>query len=295
MQVCTSIAQMRAAIRVARTSITPGAPRLDSETWESGTAKAQLGLVPTMGALHAGHLSLIARAQQECAIVAASLFVNPLQFAPGEDFERYPRPFETDRRLFEQAGVDLLFAPSPGEMYPSGASTYVDVGELGGKLDGASRPGHFRGVATVVSKLFHIVSPDRAFFGQKDAVQVAVLRRMVRDLNFPLELVACPIIRDADDLALSSRNAYLSPDERRAALALPRALHAIRTSLDAGSTHRALEAGRAVIAAASGVRLEYLEAVHPDTLEPVAEIASGTLVAVAAHVGRTRLIDNFLA
>ncbi len=249
-----------------------------------------------MGALHAGHLSLIARARQDCAIVTASLFVNPLQFAPGEDFGRYPRPFERDRRLFEEAGVDLLFAPSVTEMYPPGATTYVDVGEIGGKLDGVSRPGHFRGVATVVSKLFHIVGPDRAFFGQKDAVQVAVLRRMVTDLNFPLELVACPIVRDADGLALSSRNAYLSADERQAALALPRALQAVRSGLAEGliETEAVLEAGRAVLSTQSGVRLEYLEAVHPDTLEPVAAIKPGILVAVAAHVGRTRLIDNFL-
>ena len=280
MQVCTTIAQMRAAIRVARAAKT----------------ERTLGLVPTMGALHAGHLSLMARARQECGIVAASLFVNPLQFAPGEDFERYPRPFERDRQMFETAGVDLLFAPTPEEMYPAGASTYVDVGELGTRLDGASRPGHFRGVATVVLKLFHVVGPERAYFGQKDAVQVAVLRKMVADLNFPVELVACPIVRDTDGLALSSRNAYLSPEARRAALALPRALAAIREALAAGETDPgdALEKGREVIAGEPGVRLEYLEATHPKTLDAVQTLVPGTLVAIAARVGITRLIDNFL-
>jgi pantoate--beta-alanine ligase len=280
MQVLTTIAVMRAALRAVRAQ-SPG----------------PLGLVPTMGALHAGHLSLVERARASCGVVAATLFVNPTQFAPGEDFERYPRPFERDRELFEAAGVELLFAPTAEEMYPRGSTTFVDVGELGTKLDGASRPGHFRGVATVVSKLFHIVQPDLAFFGQKDAVQVAVLRRMVQDLNFPVELVACPIVRDADGLALSSRNAYLSAAERTQALAIPRALQAIRTGLDAGVTtpQQVLQTGLRVLSAESGVGLEYLAAVDPASLAPVTEIVRGTLIALAARVGQTRLIDNLLA
>jgi pantoate--beta-alanine ligase len=280
MHVLTTIAAMRSALRAVRAK-SPGV----------------LGLVPTMGALHAGHLSLVERARAACGTVAATLFVNPTQFAPGEDFERYPRPFERDRELFEAAGVDLLFAPAAEEMYPRGSTTFVDVGELGTKLDGASRPGHFRGVATVVSKLFHIVQPDLAFFGQKDAVQVAVLRRMVQDLNFPVELVACPIVRDQDDLALSSRNAYLSPAERLQALAIPRALRAIRAELDAGvtSAQKVLQNGLRVLSAEPRVGLEYLAAVDPASLTPVTEIARGTLIALAARVGQTRLIDNLLA
>jgi len=280
MQVLTTIAAMRAALRAVRAQ-SPGA----------------LGLVPTMGALHAGHLSLVERARASCGVVSATLFVNPTQFAPGEDFERYPRPFERDRELFEVAGVDLLFAPTAEEMYPRGGTTFVDVGELGTKLDGASRPGHFRGVATVVSKLLHIIQPDLAFFGQKDAVQVAVLRRMVQDLKFPVELVACPIVRDQDGLALSSRNAYLSAAERIQALAIPRALQAIRTELDAGVTtpQQVLQTGLRVLFAESGVALEYLAAVDPASLAPVTEIVRGTLLALAARVGQTRLIDNLLA
>jgi pantoate--beta-alanine ligase len=256
-----------------------------------------LGLVPTMGALHAGHLSLIARARQECAAVAVSIFVNPLQFGAGEDFSRYPRPFARDLALLREAGVDLIFAPPVAEMYPAGASTYVEVGELGGRLDGHFRPGHFRGVTTVVAKLFHLVQPEIAYFGQKDAAQLAVLRRMVRDLDFNLKLTACPIVRDADGLALSSRNAYLTTAERSAALALPRALGAMQEAIAAG-THAAealLAVGRALLDAEPGVQVEYLAAVDAATLEPVDEVTRGTLVAVAAKVGRTRLIDNFVA
>ena len=247
-----------------------------------------------MGALHRGHLSLVARARAECDVVAASIFVNPTQFAPGEDFDRYPRQLERDLEMFAAAGVDLVFAPSTAEMYAPGASTSVDVGELGSRLDGAHRPGHFLGVATVVAKLFHIVQPDRAYFGQKDAVQVAVLRRMVRDLSFTLELVACPIVRDSDGLALSSRNAYLSADERAHALTLSRALEAIRDALAAGASNP-MQRGRELLDAGDGLRLEYLEAVDANTLLPVERIVPGTLIAVAARIGRTRLIDNFLA
>jgi len=249
-----------------------------------------------MGALHAGHLSLVSRARQENEIVTASLFVNPTQFAPGEDFDRYPRQLAHDCALFESAGVDLVFAPSVDEMYPSDATTYIDVGDLGTRLDGASRPGHFLGVATVVAKLFHIIQPDRAYFGQKDAVQVAVLRRMVRDLNFPLDLIACPIVRDPDGLALSSRNAYLTPAERVHALALPRALEAVRQALASSTeTSTALQPALTLLAADPAVNLEYLEAVDPLTLLPVPTILPGTLIAIAAKIGKTRLIDNFLA
>jgi len=277
MQLLTTIASFREALSPAR-------------------RQKSVSLVPTMGALHAGHLSLVARARQETDLVTASLFVNPTQFAPGEDFDRYPRQLADDCTLFESAGVDLVFAPSAAEMYPTDASTFVDVGELGTRLDGASRPGHFRGVATVVSKLFHIVQPDRAYFGQKDAVQVAVLRRMVRDLNFPLELIACPIVRDPDGLALSSRNAYLTPDERAHALILPQALDLVRQDLaTTRNLPEALEPAHNLLRANPAVQLEYLEAVDPHTLVPVSTVLPGTLIAIAAKVGKTRLIDNFLA
>src|SRR6201996_5441683 len=183
-----------------------------------------LGLVPTMGALHAGHLSLVRAAQKTCDAVAVSIFVNPTQFGPKEDFASYPRVFEQDCRVLEEAGVDLVFAPSVEEMYPTGATTFVEVAGLSDRLDGVSRPGHFRGVATVVAKLFHILDPDVAFFGQKDAAQVAVLRRMVRDLRFAVRLEVCPTVREVDGLALSSRNRYLSAEERRRALVLSKAL-----------------------------------------------------------------------
>jgi pantoate--beta-alanine ligase len=255
-----------------------------------------------MGALHAGHRSLVDRARAECATVAVTIFVNPLQFAPGEDFDRYPKQLAQDLALLEQAGVDLVFTPSVAQMYPNppypdASTTMVDVGDVGERLDGAHRPGHFRGVATVVAKLFHIVQPGRAYFGQKDAVQIAVLRRMVRDLNFDLELIPCPIVRDPDGLALSSRNAYLTPSDRAVALALPRTLTAMRRALREGRTDAAdlLALGRAQLATEPGLRVEYLEAVEPDTLLPVTQVVPGTLVAVAAKVGSTRLIDNFLA
>ena len=247
-----------------------------------------------MGALHAGHISLVRLARAQCDVVAASIFVNPTQFGPNEDFAKYPRTFEQDCALLEAEGVALLFAPRPEEMYPPGATTFVNVEGIGDRLDGASRPGHFRGVATIVAKLFHIVAPDKAFFGQKDAAQVAVLRRMVRDLNFDLELVACPIVRDPDGLALSSRNRYLSAGERAQALVLSRALHAISATYHAGQKQVAplLDAGRSIMAIEPEVRIDYLEIVDPDTLLPLAQAAPGALVAIAAHVGSTRLIDN---
>ena len=247
-----------------------------------------LGVVPTMGALHAGHLSLVRAARRECTHVAATIFVNPTQFAPGEDFSRYPRTFEADRALLEAEGVDLLFAPDAPEMYPPGATTFVEVDAIGDRLDGASRPGHFRGVATVVAKLFHILEPERAYFGQKDAAQVAVLRKMVRDLNFPLKMIVCPTVREPDGLAMSCRNRYLSPPERAHAVVLYRAL------LAAGAASDPLAAAGAVLAEVSAVRLDYLALVDPDTLEPVADLSRGGLLAVAAWIGATRLIDNVL-
>ena len=193
-----------------------------------------IGFVPTMGALHEGHLSLVRAARAQCDIVAASIFVNPTQFGPNEDLARYPRPFERDRQMLEAEKVELLFAPSVEEMYPAGAGTFVNVEGLSERLDGRSRPGHFRGVATAVVKLFNIVTADRAYFGQKDAAQLAVIRKMVRDLAFPLEVVACPIVRESDGLALSSRNVYLTPVERKQALVLHRALHEVEEAFAAG-------------------------------------------------------------
>lgn len=253
-----------------------------------------IGFVPTMGALHEGHLSLLRAARKQSDVVAASIFVNPLQFGPTEDLDRYPRPFERDKELLAGEGCELLFAPESKEMYPEGAVTYVEVAGLSDRLDGRSRPGHFRGVTTVVSKLFHIVEPDTAFFGQKDAAQVAVLRRMVADLNLPVRLVVCPIVRETDGLAMSSRNAYLSPAERKQALVLHRTLMRVHTLADRGERDAAmlLAAGKEVIAEEPGARLDYLEIVNWDTLEPVEDISGGALVAVAAWIGSTRLIDN---
>lgn len=256
--------------------------------------RRSIGLVPTMGALHEGHLSLVRAARSRCDAVVASLFVNPTQFGPDEDFAAYPRTFEADCRLLEAEGVDLLFAPEAAEMYPQGARAFVEVAEISDRLDGRSRPGHFRGVATVVAKLFHIAAPDLAFFGQKDAAQVAVLRRMVRDLNFNLELVVCPIVREPDGLAMSSRNRYLSAEDRRAALVLHRALHRIESRIAAGVTDAALliDSGLAVLAEEPAIRLDYLSIVDPDTLEDRGDVARGALIAVAAWVGKARLIDN---
>ena len=226
---------------------------IDSTRAATRAARRQgqkVGLVPTMGALHQGHMSLVCAAKEQSDYVAVSLFVNPLQFGPNEDLAKYPRTLERDRDLLEQAGVDLLFAPSEVEMYPGRAVTFVDVEGLSERLDGQSRPGHFRGVTTVVSKLFHIIEPDRAFFGQKDAAQVAIIRRMVRDLNMPVEIVVCPIVREPDGLAMSSRNAYLNPEQRKQALVLSRSLWRVKELFGQGERDVAkLEvAGRQVVA-----------------------------------------------
>jgi pantoate--beta-alanine ligase len=255
-----------------------------------------LGFVPTMGALHEGHLSLVRRARSECDAVVASIFVNPLQFAPGEDFAKYPRTFEQDCRSLETERVDVLFAPDAGEMYSSGSVTAVTVLGVGDRLDGASRPGHFTGVATVVAKLFHVVRPTRAYFGQKDAAQLAVLRQMVRDLNFEVELVGCAIVRDTDGLALSSRNKYLSAIERRQALVLHETLLQLERMIPEGERQSIALArkGMETLNAEAGIRVDYLAIVDANTLLPVTSAETGTLVAVAAYVGNTRLIDNFL-
>lgn len=258
-------------------------------------AGSVVGLVPTMGALHAGHASLIRAARSACTHVAVSLFVNPTQFGPGEDYARYPRSFEADCALAEREGADVLFAPSVEELYPNGpASTSVDVGGLGDRLDGASRPGHFRGVATVVAKLLIAAESDRAFFGQKDAAQVAVVHRMVADLGLATEIVACPIVRDVDGLALSSRNAYLSPAERAQAVTLIRAVRLVE-SLVAQGERRAqmlIESAHGVFASEPEIRIDYIAQVDRATLEPVENAVPGTLFAVAVFVGTTRLIDN---
>jgi pantoate--beta-alanine ligase len=255
-----------------------------------------LGLVPTMGALHQGHLALVHAAQASCDFVAVSIFVNPTQFGPNEDFARYPRTFAEDCRILEDAGVEFVFAPSVEEMYPPGATTFVEVGDMGDRLDGASRPGHFRGVATVVAKLFHIVEPERAFFGQKDAAQVAVLKKMVKDLNFALELIVCPTVREPDGLALSSRNRYLSRDERRQALVLGRALDGVRRKVQMGeyASQQLIAEGLHILEEESAVRLDYFAIVDPETLIAIPDARQGALVAVAAFVGGTRLIDNLL-
>lgn len=257
-----------------------------------------LGFAPTMGALHAGHRSLVEHARAANDVVAASIFVNPKQFGPNEDLAKYPRTFEADCALLEAAGTDLLFAPSVEEMYPSGFAAVIDPGPVGTRLDGASRPGHFHGVATVVARLWNIVQPTHAYFGQKDAAQVAVLRQLARDLAFPLELVVCPTVREADGLALSSRNRYLSPAEREQSLVLSRALHAVESLARTGE-HRAkplLDAARAALVLEPAARVDYLALVHPDTLLPVESLLpnSPTLLAVAAFLGATRLIDNTL-
>ncbi len=256
-----------------------------------------VGLVPTMGALHEGHLSLVRAAKAASDVVVVSIFVNPTQFGPNEDFAKYPRMFEADCAALEREGVDLVFAPDVEEMYPEGASTFVDVEGVNERLDGASRPGHFRGVATVVSKLFHIVQPDKAFFGQKDAAQIAVLRKMVRDLDFGLELVACPIVREPDGLALSSRNRYLTAEERRQALVLSRAVRVVERLAQEGVTQarELLAAAERILAEEPLVRVDYCRVVDADTLEDVAEIGEKpALLAIAAFVGTTRLIDNTL-
>ena len=253
-----------------------------------------IGFVPTMGALHAGHAALIRAAAASCGRVAVSVFVNPTQFGPSEDYACYPRTFEADCALARGEGADAVFAPTVEEIYPPGAAAFVEVEGLSNRLDGASRPGHFRGVATVVAKLLIASEADRAFFGQKDAAQVAVVRRMVTDLRLPAEIVVFPIVREPDGLALSSRNRYLSPPERVQALVLSRAIRQAEALAAAGERRASalIEAARRSFAAVPEVRIDYIAAVDWATLDPVEVAAPGTLFAVAAWVGQTRLIDN---
>lgn len=253
-----------------------------------------IGLVPTMGYLHEGHLTLARTARGQNDVVIMSIFVNPTQFGPGEDLERYPRDLERDKRLAAAAGVDAIFAPSVEEMYPSGYATYVQVEGLSDVLCGASRPGHFRGVATVVSKLFNIVQPDRAYFGLKDYQQAVIIKRLVRDLNFPVEIITVPTVREQDGLAMSSRNKYLSPEERRSALSLYRALQLGTRLIVEGERNAAVvrEAMTREILSHAGTRIDYVAVNDAGTLTPLEEIKGRVLLAVAVWVGGTRLIDN---
>lgn len=256
----------------------------------------RIGFVPTMGALHRGHLSLVDRARREADVVVMSIFVNPLQFGPTEDFSRYPRSIEADSRNAADAGVDILFTPPPGEMYREGRITSVNAGESAKRWEGEIRPGHFDGVLTVVAKLFNIVQPDVAVFGRKDLQQASLVRAMVRDLDFPVSVVVAPTIREDDGLALSSRNIYLSADDRLRALTLVRSLRAASAAFDAGErdARRIEEEGRRMFAAVPAARLEYFAVVNADSLEPVTEAARGSAAIVAARLGSTRLIDNII-
>jgi pantoate--beta-alanine ligase len=264
------------------------------------TARAALGgtvgLVPTMGYLHAGHISLARRAREECDRVVVSLFVNPTQFGPGEDLSKYPRDLERDLGLLEAAGVDLVWTPTPEVMYPPGFQTWVTVEELTTGLEGAVRPTHFRGVTTVVAKLFNAVQPDKAYFGQKDAQQAAVIRRMTRDLDFPIQVVVCPTMREPDGLAMSSRNTYLRPEERRAAAVLYRALSAAQSAFEKGE--RNAETLRRLVAetvkAEPLAQLQYVSCADYDTLHELETVRGKALLSMAVHLGKTRLIDNFV-
>jgi pantoate--beta-alanine ligase len=263
---------------------------------EARAEQRVIGLVPTMGALHAGHMALVERARKECSPVYSSIFLNPTQFGANEDLSKYPRPLETDMEKLTDAGVDGLFLPDAAEVYPLGFSTYVHVEGLSERLEGKSRPGHFRGVATVVLKLFEIVQPHYAYFGRKDAQQVRVLQKMVQDLNLDVELVVCPTVREADGLALSSRNAYLDGEERKSATVLVRALRAAEKELCVG-VRDTLELQRAMRKALEGearARVDYAEIVDADTFEPVVRVGRRCYVLLAVRIGSTRLIDNML-
>ncbi len=263
-----------------------------SQEWKR--AGLTVGFVPTMGFLHEGHLSLVRSSRGRADIMVVSIFVNPAQFGPGEDFQKYPRDLERDAALLEKEGVDIVFHPSAEEMYPPGFRTFVEVRDLQDRLCGASRPGHFRGVATIVLKLLNIVAPDIAFFGWKDAQQVVILKRMVRDLNLNLEIVACPLVREPDGLAMSSRNTYLSAEERRAALVLSRSLAEAERLIEAGERDaaRVIGAIRDKIGKEPLARIDYVEAVGLDDLRPLDRLSGDVLIALAVFIGTTRLIDN---
>ena len=278
MNILRTVAELRDAVRSAR------------------SAGARVGLVPTMGAFHGGHLALMRRAREQSGFVVVSLFVNPAQFNDAADLTRYPRDEAHDAELARTAGVDVLFAPSVGEVYPDGFATSVQVTRLSESLEGTMRgPGHFRGVATVVAKLFNMVQPDDAYFGQKDAQQALIIRRLARDLDFPVRVEVCETVREADGLAMSSRNARLDPDARRRAPAIARALRAVEAAVLEGGHEvgPVLAAGEAILAE-EGIVPEYFAAVSADTLEPVARVTGETLVAIAARLGDVRLIDNVI-
>ncbi|HJS18661.1 MAG TPA: pantoate--beta-alanine ligase [Anaerolineales bacterium] len=255
-----------------------------------------VGLVPTMGYLHVGHLSLIRRARKECDHVAVSIFVNPTQFGPKEDLAKYPRDVERDLKLIEPLGIDLVWMPTAEIMYPPGYQTWVEVEAMTRPLEGAMRPGHFRGVTTVVAKLFNAVQPHRAYFGQKDAQQAAVIRQMVRDLNFPVEIVVCPIVREADGLAMSSRNVYLDPDQRKAATVLHRSLSAAKEEYENGERDAEKLRGtmKDVLAGEPLAEVQYVSCADYDTLEELDAIKGKALLSLAVYFGKTRLIDNFV-
>jgi pantoate--beta-alanine ligase len=276
MKIVKSVAEMKALARA----------------W-AGAGK-RIGFVPTMGYLHEGHLSLVRESRSRADITVVSIFVNPTQFGPHEDFQKYPRDLENDAAYLERGGVDCLFHPEASEIYPPGYRTYVEVQGLQDRLCGRSRPGHFRGVVTVVLKLFEIVRPDLAFFGAKDAQQVLIIGRMAADLDLDVEVVTCPLVREADGLALSSRNAYLSPEERKAALALSTGLRWAEKAVAAGERDagRLVAGVRSVLEAEPLARIDYIEAVDTETLEPVAEVRGEVLLALAVFLGSTRLIDN---
>ncbi|MCS6806995.1 MAG: pantoate--beta-alanine ligase [Acidobacteriota bacterium] len=278
MEIITEVAPMKA---VARATARQG---------------QRIGFVPTMGALHEGHLSLVRAAQQRADVVIVSVFVNPTQFGPHEDFNRYPRDLQTDIALLEREGVQYLFAPSVEAMYPAGYATYVTVEGLADRLCGRSRPGHFRGVTTVVLKLFEIVRPHVACFGQKDAQQLVIIRKMVADLNLDVEIVACPIVREPDGLAMSSRNRYLQPDERQAATILYRSLQHARQMIDSGQRQAAeiTAAMRQLIQREPLARIDYIEIVNAQTLDPLTVLEGECLIALAVFVGPARLIDNLV-
>ena len=279
MKIATTIAEVRAQVR---------------EWKQQGLT---VGLVPTMGYLHEGHASLVKTSVQQCDRTVASVFLNPTQFGPGEDLETYPRDFEHDCALLTECGCDMVFHPEVSEMYPDGFATFVEVqSEMPRQLCGKTRPIHFRGVCTVVSKLFNIVTPDKAFFGQKDAQQLAIIRRMVLDLSMGIEIVGCPIIREADGLAKSSRNTYLNAEERQAALVLNRSLKAGKALVDAGETRACVikSAITAEIEKEPLARIDYVDVVDFDTITPVEKLEGSILVAIAVYIGKTRLIDNFI-
>jgi len=278
MEVAKTIESLRAVVRAAR----------------SGGKK--IGFVPTMGALHSGHISLIETAKQQTDFVVVSIFVNPTQFGPGEDFKKYPRPFEQDLKICREQGVDVVFAPTPAEMYPGENLTWVTVEKLSEPLCGQFRPGHFRGVTTICTKLFNIVQPDVAFFGQKDAQQAVAIKRMVADLNMPLEIVVCPTVREPDGLAMSSRNQYLSPSQRKDAAYIYKSLQKCRQMIDQGikDVQQITAEMQKVLSQVPSAKIEYVNIVDAESLEKADRIAGKILAAVAVKIGLTRLIDNIL-